>query len=793
MKRKQNDKVRASALQISLALALTSISAVLFAASFGSPGGGARGPGAEEPNVPISAMAIEKVTPSVFNGDVRDLPQVPQTELARPELQPPFNAKQLLAEAHVPQPETPNIPLAPMPAPIQNFPGITRTDTCTGGQCGAGTPPDTNGAVGRNHYIQAVNSAYGIYNKTGTLLASFTENALWAGSGTFCEGNGGGDPVVIYDALADRWILTHLAYTGGASTGPFYQCIAASKTSDPVSGGWYLYAVRTDTGVAGQPPVNTINDYPKFGIWTDCLYYAANGFQEPAGSYNGGEFASFSRSDMYAGLPLTGALGFAASTNDFFTMIPSNLEAPVVGGYNGVPPAGTPNYYVQESLTAFNYRVRKFTPGTNCGGGGTLSAATTVGQTSYTGSGTGVPQPNTTNTLDTLFDRMMQKVQYRKVGSAESLWVVHSVQNSGATNRPQWAQINITGGTITTTPVQEQIYGPDSTLHRWMGSIAADIQGNAALGYSTSNATSPNFPSIAYSGRLAGDPLNTLPQTETQLIAGAGSQTGTCGGSPCHRWGDYASMSVDPSDGCTFWYTTEYYTSQANGSNSPPIWSTRIGSFKFPSCAAPTPAPSATPTATPTSTPAATATATATFTPTATATATATPTATAAATATATATFTPTPAATATFTPTPTPEASPTPTTTATFTPTPTPTPEQSPTPTPTATANPTPTPTAAPTPAAPTALTATNVTANSFTANWKSVSGATGYRLDVATSSSFINYVPGYQDLDVGNTTSRNVTGLTKGTNYYYRLRAYNGDGTSPNSNVIKVKTRSH
>src|SRR5207249_1519461 len=171
---------------------------------------------------------------------------------------------------------------------------------------------------------------------------------------------------------------------------------------------------------------------------------------------------------------------------------------------------------------------------------------TTVSQTSYTGSGTGVPQPNTTNTLDTLFDRMMQKVQYRKIGSAESLWVVHSVQNSGATNRPQWAQINVTGGTIATTPIQQQIYGPDATLHRWMGSIAADKDGNVALGYSTSNATSPNFPSIAYSGRLVGDPANTLPQTETQLIAGNGSQINNCGGAVCHRWGDYSAMSVDP-------------------------------------------------------------------------------------------------------------------------------------------------------------------------------------------------------------------------------------------------------
>jgi hypothetical protein len=606
MKNKQKEPLRASALQITLALALSLISALLLGASFASPGTRAPVRVVQEPNVPVPAVAIEKITPAVFNGDVRDLPQIPQAELMRPELQPPFDVKQLLTEAHVPQSEAPNAPLAPMPTPIQNFPGITRTDTCTGGPCGAGVPPDTNGAVGPSHYIQAVNSAFAIYNKTGTLLASFTENALWAGTGApLCDGNAGGDPVVIYDALADRWILANLAFTGNGTTGPFYECIAVSQTSDPVSGGWYFYAIRTDTGAAGQPPVDTINDYPKFGIWTDCLYYAANGYNS-ALSYIGGEFASFSRSDMYAGLPLTGALGFVSSTNDFFTMLPSNLEAPIVGGYNGAPPAGRPNFYVQQSLTAFNFRVRTVTPGVNCGGGGTLSAATTVSQTSYTvASGDIVPQPGTTNTLASLGDRMMQKNQYRKVGGSESLWVVHTFRSSpGGPTGSQWAQINVTGGTIATTPVQQQLYNPADGIYRWMGSIAADIQGNVAVGYSTSNEISPNFPSIAYSGRLAGDPTNMLPQTETPLIAGAGSQTGSCGGA-CHRWGDYASMSIDPSDGCIFWYTSQYFSSGGNGSNSPPIWSTRIGSFKFPSCAAPspTPTPSATPTVTPTPTP----------------------------------------------------------------------------------------------------------------------------------------------------------------------------------------------
>jgi hypothetical protein len=178
----------------------------------------------------------------------------------------------------------------------------------------------------------------------------------------------------------------------------------------------------------------------------------------------------------------------------------------------------------------------------------------------------------------------MQKVQYRKVGSQESLWVLNTARpTAGSNTRPQWSQVDVTGGTIVTTPVQQGFHAPDTTLYRWMGGLAVDTGGNMALGYSTSNGTAPNFPSLAYAGRLATDPPGTLQQTETQLVAGGGSQIFTCGGGNCARWGDYSSMSVDP-DGCTFWYTTEYYVNQTNGSSTPPVWSTLIGSFKFPSC-----------------------------------------------------------------------------------------------------------------------------------------------------------------------------------------------------------------
>jgi hypothetical protein len=536
----------------------------------------------------VPTYAGEPVVPSEFNGDVRDLPlperigALAPRKFAPPVRKPPGPLKVGPLAPEVQEAPLPG-PLAPMPSPSANFAGLSRTDLCGGVQCGAGTPPDTNGDVGPKHYILAVNDAYAVYNKTGTLLASFTEDQLFSTSGSNpCNGDSFGDPVVLYDPLEDRWILTHFAFALDANqdpVGPFYQCIAASRTSDPVSGGWWLYTVRMDPGGAGFPPVGALNDYGKFGIWTDCLYGSFNEFDSLNNfAFIGTAIASFSKRDLYSGAPLTFALGFINNATDPFTMIPSNLRGRLA---NQRPPAGTPNYFVSESQTAFAFEVRKFTAGPNCGAGGSLGTATNVSQTAYTvPNGAIVPQPGTTNMLDAIGDRLMQKVQYRRIGTNESLWVAH---NAGtAPVRMQWAQLNVTGGVVSTTPSQQQIYSPDTSLHRWMGSVAVDHQGNMALGYSTSNGTAPNFPSIAYSGRLAGDPANTLPQTEVQLIAGAGSQTHICGGNPCDRWGDYSAMTVDPVDDCTFWYTTEYYSSVANGAAG--NWQTRIGSFKFPAC-----------------------------------------------------------------------------------------------------------------------------------------------------------------------------------------------------------------
>ena len=537
--------------------------------------------------------------PDEYNGDVRDLPPVyvPRRYLMLNEFEPPPDHKPRGVTSQAPAGLN-NIALAPMPAAAANFPGLGFSTAVTGGQAGGGWPPDTNGDVGPVYYIQSVNTAFGIFNKsTGALVASFTEDQLWnaASGATPCKGNNQGDPVVLHDALNDRWILTDFAFTfsGQTPSAPFYECLAVSKSGDPVSGGWWFYAVRMDPGGVGKPASGWLADYPKFGLWGDgCLYMATNEFdptQPPASQYKGAAFASFNTANLYAGTTLTSSLGVLASSSDAFTMIPGNALGTSAAS---MPPSGTPEYFVNESNSAFAFMVRKFTKGTNCGSGGTLSTAVSVSQASYNYNGNDyVPQKNTTNVLDPLEDRIMQKVQYRKIGSAESLWVVHTTGDGSATPaQPQWAQINVTGGTIATTPVQQQIYAPDATMHRWMGSLAVDASGDMALGYSTSNSSS--FPSIKYSGRLITDPSNNLSQTETQLVAGASSQNSCSngGGAGCttSRWGDYSSMSIDPSDDCTFWYTNEYYGTASNNGE----WQTRIGAFKFPSCVTP-PGPAA--------------------------------------------------------------------------------------------------------------------------------------------------------------------------------------------------------
>ena len=502
------------------------------------------------------------------NIDLRNLPQVPVQKRERPEYEDPEPHPVELPGG--PPPAASNAiaaPSVPASAPIMNFAGL---DSATWGQ---GIPPDTNGDVWPVYYIQTINSSIGVYNKTtGAQVAAFTFNTLMSQGafGNLCDTNNFGDPVVLYDTFEDRWVITDFAFQLDGSNNVVnppgeFQCFAVSKTGDPVSGGWNFYSVN----IAGG-----LGDYPKLGVWTDGIYMSANVFGYPAGSsFQNSRVFALNKMQMYAGSPSVQVVTFDVPAGDF-TVLPSNARLQA-----GTPPSGTPAYFVStwqflNAVGVYKFHVNWNNIGTSTFTGPDSSLAATSWPNANVANAT---SPG--NALDVLQIRAMVQNQYSNIGGVESLWTTHTVRRANTTGfaASRWYQVNVTGGVVAANLPQATTWDPDgaNTFHRFVPSLAVDRNGDMALGYSVSNTTTN--PSIRYAGRLASDPANTFSQGEQTLIAGTGTQSGNCGGSTCTRWGDYSGMTLDP-DGCTFWYTSEYYI--ANGLN----YQTRIGSFNFPGC-----------------------------------------------------------------------------------------------------------------------------------------------------------------------------------------------------------------
>jgi len=411
-------------------------------------------------------------------------------------------------------------------------------------------PPDTNGAVGLTQFVQWVNLSFAVFDKgTGALLyGPAAGNTPWQGSSlTACATNNDGDPIIQYDKAANRWIFTQLSFTGGP---PYYECIAISATSD-ATGPYYLYALQWVN--------NTFPDYPKLGVWPDAYYTSFNMFLSGI-FFIGGQVCALDRSKMLQNLNAT-AQCFQLSAS-YPSLLPSDLDGATS------PPAGSPNYFLDlgsNSLNLWKFHVDFANPSNT-----TLTGPTNIAVAAFNdacGGGTCVPQAATSQKLDSLGERLMYRLAYRNFGDHESLVVTHSVA-AGSSTGARWYELRSPG----TTPsvYQQGTYAPDASF-RWMGSIAMDQVGNIALGYSVSSSTM--HPAIRYTGRVPSDPLGTL-EAETSILEGTGSQTRNL-----NRWGDYSSMSIDPVDDCTFWYTNEYLNS--NGTFN---WNTRIASFKFSSC-----------------------------------------------------------------------------------------------------------------------------------------------------------------------------------------------------------------
>ena len=429
---------------------------------------------------------------------------------------------------------------------ILNFDGV-------GGTAAGGVfPPDTNGSVGGSQFVLITNFDYEVFDKaTGAIdLGPARINTVWSGFGGQCQTNNGGDPIALWDKLAQRWVLEQLEYF---VSGQNLVCVAVSTTSD-ATGSYNRYSFNFGS---------SLPDYPKIGVWPDAYYLSVNsfgaGFAEPC---------ALNRTAMLSGQTATMVCFSPNSQN--FSFLPSDMDGVTQ------PPAGAPAHFIQigngtTTLNYWDFHV-DFVNTANS----TFTGPNTITVPSYSlacgGFGSCEPQPSPGEKLDSLGDRLMYRNAYRNFGDHETMLVSHSVKpGSGATSQgaARWYEFRATPPGSTFTLFQSGTF-QNKTMSIWMSSVAMDKNGDIALGASASSSSLK--PAILYTGRVPTDTLGKLESAKV-IAKGTGVQTG--GGS---RWGDYSSMSIDPADDCTFWYAQEYYL--ANGTN----WISHVASFKFDSC-----------------------------------------------------------------------------------------------------------------------------------------------------------------------------------------------------------------
>jgi uncharacterized repeat protein (TIGR01451 family) len=459
-------------------------------------------------------------------------------------------------------------------------------------------PPDPTIDVGPNDIVQQVNSTFAVYDRQGNLLLGPIENnTVWQDFGVgagdpatgVCAVSNAGDPIVQYDHLADRWLISQFAFSGGAAgvpTGPYYECIAVSSTADPL-GTWNRYEFLVSA--------TKFDDYPHIGVWPDGYYMSINQFDEAADfAYAGPGAVIFERDKMLAG-QMARSVYFDLSTTlgtQYGGMQPSDLDGTIL------PPAGAANVFAEVDDDAFGFPTDRLdlfdahvdwtnTAASSFSGPtpvdvAPFDSAFPCGDSDGDGAARNCVPLKDGPGLDAISDRLMYRLAYRNIGGHETLVTNHTVDVNDPEGHAgvRWYELRRTS-TTGWGVYQQGTYAPDAR-HRWMGSVAMDKTGNMAVGYSLSSPTMN--PAIAYSGRLASDPLGQMAQGEVVMYQGTGSrieEIDSTTGEPgeAGRWGDYTSLVLDPTNDCTFWYTNEYY--DTNGAFD---WHTKIGSFTFPGC-----------------------------------------------------------------------------------------------------------------------------------------------------------------------------------------------------------------
>jgi len=398
-------------------------------------------------------------------------------------------------------------------------------------------PPDTDGAVGPDHFFQMINLSFAIWDKSGNKLYGPVNNStLWSGFIGPWTGTNDGDPIVLYDEEADRWVASQFAVN--TSNGTYWELIAISETSDP-TGAYYRYAFQ----------FFAFNDYPKLSVWGDGYYATFNMF----GGYTRVGVAAFDRDEMLVGNPDAEMVYYDRGSGSF-AMLPADVDGPQ-------PPAGAPCYFMDVNSDSHEILIYEFDVDWTTPGNSSFTLHSTMSPATYSANVNGVPQPGTTQKLDDLAMMIMYRLQYRNFGTHETLVTNHTISTSGRAS-VRWYEMRKTTGDWTI--YQQGTFSPDIE-ERWMGSAAMNGNGDIAIGYSVSS--SNVYPSVRYTGRRADDPLGQMTVEEVEVKAGLSSQ------SFINRWGDYSCLNVDPADDSTFWFTTEYMRSSG--------WGTWISSFNL--------------------------------------------------------------------------------------------------------------------------------------------------------------------------------------------------------------------
>lgn len=497
-------------------------------------------------------------------------------------LQVPIRPESAPGHDH-PEPMQPDLPtdvggadkvLQSQPGPITSAPaptGVSFDGVGVGlaGFAPASNPPDVNGRVGTSQFVEWNNTSFAIFDKTTGALqyGPAAGNTLFQSLGGVCASHNDGDPVVSFDILAGRWVLSQFAVNGPAGSAS-HQCVAVSVTSD-ATGEYYLYDFVTD-------PTNFV-DYPHTGVWPDGYYMSTHIFNAAGTSFLAARLYVMEREKMIMGLPAR--LVSTNLTGNPYGFLPADLDSLT-------PPApGTAQFLIGPGLTtASTYSARAAvtwgaTPAITLIQG-TIVNASYNNAPCVAGGRACVQQPapaTTADYLDNLSGRFMYRLAYRNNGTTsvpqDALVANITVRGSSTTHGGiRWYEYRNNGSSLTQPTIfQQSTFNPD-TAYRFMGSIAMDKDQNIALGYSKSSTTVK--PSIWVTGRLGTDAINTMG-AEVEMQAGLGVQTAGAG----NRWGDYSAMTLDPVDQCTFFYVNEYL--KANGTFN---WSTRVAAFRFPTC-----------------------------------------------------------------------------------------------------------------------------------------------------------------------------------------------------------------